>query len=109
MVDAGHPAAGSGGGGSKPAGCPLTPPTDCPDDKLTYADVSPIFEARCISCHDGNHGQWPLTEYQHVADWFGEVRAQLIGCTMPPVDSKSDMSVDERMKILTWIRCGYPK
>lgn len=110
---AGAPAAGSGGsaGSSSPPaeGCPLTPPTTCPDPKPSYADVKPIFEQRCYACHDGNHMQWPLTTYQHVADWFGEVRAQMIACSMPPASAKSDMSVSERMQILEWIRCGYPE
>jgi hypothetical protein len=105
---AGRPAAGSGGS-SPTQGCPLTPPSACPDPKPSYADVEPIFERRCYACHDGNHMLWPLTTYQHVADWFGEVRAQMVACTMPPASAKSDMSVSERMQILEWIRCGYPE
>ncbi len=27
---------------------------DCPDDSITYADVSPVFEARCNSCHSSS-------------------------------------------------------
>ena len=107
---AGSLAAGSGGSSSSPAqGCPLTPPSACPEPKPSYADVKPIFEQRCYACHDGNHMQWPLTSYQHVADWFGEVRAQMVACTMPPASAKSDMTVSERMRILDWIRCGYPE
>jgi hypothetical protein len=106
---AGGSAAGSGGSSSRPEGCPLTPPTTCPDPKPGYADVKPIFEQRCYSCHDGNHQQWPLTTYQHVADWFGEVRAQMIACSMPPASAMSEMTVGERRQILEWIRCGYPE
>src|ERR1700759_3578916 len=91
-----------------PEGCPYSPPTVCPNPKPTYADVQPIFEARCFACHDGTGQQWGLTSYEHVADWFGEIRAQMIACTMPPLDSGMTMSVSERMQILTWIRCGFP-
>jgi hypothetical protein len=99
-------------GGSEarmPEGCPFSPPTACPDPKPTYADVQPIFEERCFACHDGNHGQWGLTDYQHVADWFGEIRSQMLACTMPPPDAGMSMPVSERMQILTWIRCGFPR
>lgn len=95
--------------GGPAEGCPFSPPTVCPDPKPTYADVQPIFERRCTACHDGMQGQWPLTSYQHVADWFGEIRSQLIACTMPPVDSGLTMPVAERLEILTWIRCGFPR
>ena len=92
-----------------PEGCPFSPPTVCPDPKPTYADVQPIFEQRCVGCHDGMHGQWSLADYEHIADWFVEVRSQLIACTMPPVASGMSMPVSERMQILTWLRCGFPK
>lgn len=92
-----------------PEGCPFSPPSACPDPKPTYADVQPIFEERCFACHDGTGQQWGLTSYQHVADWFGEIRSQMIACTMPPLDSGMTMPVSERIKILTWIRCGFPK
>ena len=45
----------------------------------------------------------------HVADWYGEIRAQMVACTMPPVDAGLAMSLAERQKILSWIRCGFPK
>ena len=112
---AGAPAADTDAGAddanaSMPAGCPLTPPTACPSDDIPrYADVQPIFAERCVTCHDGQHGQWPLSDYQHIADWFGEVRAQMVSCTMPPADSGLTMPAAERMAILTWIRCGFPK
>jgi len=98
--------------GSKPAvpeGCPVTPPTTCPSDIPHYADVQPIFAERCVTCHDGLHGQWPLNDYEPIADWAGDVRALLVNCTMPPVDSGLTMPVEERLAILTWIRCGFPK
>jgi hypothetical protein len=64
---------------------------------------------RCISCHNGQSGAWPLSQYEHVADWYGEIRAQMLACTMPPVDSRIEMPLEERQTILSWIRCGFPK
>jgi hypothetical protein len=87
--------------------CISDPPTVCPDPAPHYPDVAPIFAARCVSCHNGGDGQWPLSEYQHVADWSGEIRGQLIACTMPPAEARVPITRDERMLILTWIRCGF--
>jgi hypothetical protein len=92
-----------------PPVCQIVPPTECADPKPVYADVSPIFAARCTGCHNGSDEMWPLSSYQHVADWFGEIRAQMIACTMPPLDSGLPMPLEERMKILEWIRCGFPR
>lgn len=92
-----------------PEGCPLTPPTSCPSPSPHYADVDAIIKSRCFACHDGTGEQWGLTSYEHVADWFNEIRAQMIACTMPPLDSGITMPMSERMEIVQWIRCGYPK
>lgn len=100
---------GGAGSAAKPEGCPVQAPTQCPEPEVRYGDVAPIIEKRCLGCHDGMHGQWALTDYQHVADWFGEVRAAMIACTMPPPDSGLTMPTSERLQILTWIRCGYKK
>ncbi len=64
---------------------------------------------RCIGCHNGAGEEWPLSSYEHVADWYGEIRAQMLACTMPPLDAGIDMPVAERQTILSWIRCGFPK
>jgi len=72
--------------------------------------VVPIFQNRCIICHSGtNDGPWPLTTYQHVADWQDIIRDQLLHCTMPPLDAGISITSDERMKILEWIRCALPQ
>lgn len=84
-------------------------PKSCSDMSLGWADVEPIFEQRCIGCHSGDPGgPWPLTSYEHVADWANEIRAQMAACTMPPVDAGIAMPTEEREKILLWVRCGAP-
>lgn len=92
-----------------PEGCPLTPPSSCSSPAPHYADVDAIIKNRCFTCHDGTGEQWGLDSYEHVADWFNEIRAQMIACTMPPLDSGITMPSSERMEIVRWIRCGYPK
>src|SRR5450432_665101 len=52
--------------------CHVTAPTKCVSPKPNYASVAPIFKTRCVVCHDGATAEspWPLTEYDHVADWY---------------------------------------
>jgi mono/diheme cytochrome c family protein len=91
--------------------CTVQAPTSCPTPKPHYADVEPIFKQRCVGCHNGASpdSQWPLTEYEHVADWFDIIRDEMLHCSMPPADSGITMPNAERSAILTWIRCGFPK
>lgn len=89
--------------------CEIVAPLECEEPAPTYEDVRPIFSARCVACHNGAGEEWPLTSYQHVADWSGEIRAQMLGCTMPPPDSGLRMPDAERDLILRWLRCGFPR
>lgn len=90
--------------------CELEAPTACPTPAVTYADVEPIFRERCIVCHSGEVGaQWPLDTRSHIADWEDTVRAGVLECWMPPVGSGVPMKEEERLAILTWIRCGLPE
>jgi cytochrome c5 len=98
-----------GGAMPGPARCDVELPTECTDPDVGYADVEPIFERRCQTCHDGQGPEWPLLEYSHVADWAGEIRGMVGSCTMPPADSGMTMTVEEREAILLWIRCGFPR
>jgi predicted small lipoprotein YifL len=97
-------------GSPRPVSCSVTAPTSCPDPPPRYADVQPIFEQRCILCHNGtNDGPWALTDYEHIADWQEIIRADLLDCTMPPVDAGVPITRDERLAILVWIRCALPR
>src|SRR5687768_11232513 len=59
-----------GGKTFEPIPCDAVAPTSCPSPPLTYADVEPIFEQRCVVCHNGAaDGPWSLRGYSHVADW----------------------------------------
>jgi uncharacterized membrane protein len=90
--------------------CDATAPTECPTPIPTYADVQPIIERRCVTCHsDTSTGPWPLTTYQDVADWYDVVRDEVLRCTMPPPDSAEPLTSAESQAILAWIRCGFPR
>jgi hypothetical protein len=92
-----------------PTPCGVMAPTSCPDPPPRYADVTPIFQQRCILCHNGtNDGPWALTDYEHIADWQDIIRADLLDCTMPPADAGVPITREERLAILVWIRCGLP-
>jgi hypothetical protein len=86
-------------------------PTACPDPPPRFADVAPIFGSRCVTpCHNGApNGPWPLVRYEHISDWQDDVRAHLLGCTMPPLDAGIPITAEEKTLILTWILCGLPQ
>ena len=97
------------GSAATPLTCDVTLPTACPEPRVGYADVAPIFEQRCVGCHSGDpRGPWPFTSYEHAASWANEIRAQMSKCTMPPVDAGVAMPTEEREKLLLWVRCGAP-
>jgi hypothetical protein len=103
----------SDGGTSADTGalvCTIQAPTVCPAPVPHWPDVQPIFERRCVLCHNGiPGGPWPLLQYSHVADWNDVVRAMLLDCSMPPPDAGVPMPDEERTAILTWILCGFPE
>jgi uncharacterized membrane protein len=103
---------GSNTGDGGPIACTVMAPTSCPAPSPRWADVAPIFQRRCVACHTGTPGgPWPLRTYEHVADWADFIRADLLSCAMPPVETErvSPMPLEERLTILTWIRCGFPR
>jgi len=44
-----------------------------------------------------------------VADWADVILPDLIDCTMPPADGGVSLAPEDRLAILTWIRCGFPE
>lgn len=110
-TDAGTlPPDGGQGNEEAPSACNVPSPTTCPAPAPRYADVSPIFQNRCVGCHAGAPGgPWSLADYGHVADWQDTIRSNLRDCSMPPPDAGVPMALEERTTILTWIRCGLPR
>jgi uncharacterized membrane protein len=103
-----RPDGGSGDGGVGEV-CMVTAPTACTQTQLGWAQIEPIIVAHCTICHDGSQPQWPLRTYSDVADWADIVRGDVVGCTMPPPESGSAMTNAERLLILEWIKCGFPR
>ncbi len=101
--------AADGGDDSMLAACAVAAPTACPSPPPHFADVQPIFAARCGQCHDGTGPEWPLKEYRQVADWQDSIRDRVLDCSMPPPESRIPMTVAERVAVLTWIKCGFPE
>lgn len=111
------------GDGGRPAGdasfvadaaaipaCNVMAPTACATPAPRYADVAPIFEARCAICHGRmSDGPWPLDNYEDIAHWTDDVRATLVSCAMPPPDAGVPITDAERLRVLEWLRCGLPR
>jgi hypothetical protein len=90
--------------------CDVVAPSACPNPAPTFADVQPIFHDSCGVCHGKDWtGAWPLDTYSHIADWSDVIRDELVSCSMPPADGGVMIASEERMKILSWIRCGTPR
>jgi hypothetical protein len=97
-------------GAEGPIVCSVSAPTACPTPAPHYPDIAPIVRERCVPCHYGAVlGPWPLTTYKHVADWYDIIPAALLDCSMPPPDAGVPMTNQERLAILTWLRCGFPE
>jgi hypothetical protein len=90
-----------------PVECHAERVTECPEPAPVYADVEPIFQQVCSTCHSLPGGPWPLDDYSHVADWQDVIRDELLTCAMPPPNDPVTLSDADRQLILTWIRCGY--
>ncbi len=108
-VDGGSLDAGSPDSDVAPEACDVTVPVSCPDEDLTYADVAPIIEHRCVPCHDGRGANWPLSSHSHVVDWADDIRSRMLDCSMPPLNSGMTMPNSERQRIVDWLRCGAPQ
>lgn len=93
-----------------PLVCNVPAPASCPSPAPRYPEIAAIIKQRCASCHSPLWtGPWPLDTYGHVADWQDTIQANLLDCSMPPPDAGVPMTVDERVSILTWIKCGLPQ
>jgi cytochrome c5 len=94
-------------GDAPPTECHAERVTECPEPAPVYADVAPVFQRVCSTCHSMPGGPWPLDDYGHIADWQDVIRDELLTCAMPPPDQNVRLSDADRQLILTWIRCGY--
>ncbi len=91
--------------------CDVVPPATCMEPAPHFADISPVLQQRCVTCHHGNDplGPWPMKTYEEVADWQDTVRSEVANCTMPPPDAGLYVSNEERVLLLNFIRCGLQR
>jgi hypothetical protein len=100
-----HPPRDARAEAAAPVKCDAVAPTECPTPSPVYSDVVPVIEQYCLSCHDGLGDQWPLTSYSHVVSWTEEIRGMMLNCSMPPPESGIEMPIEERQRVLEWLRC----
>ncbi len=90
-----------------------------PEDVSYSADVVPILERNCVSCHyEGGIGSWPMNSHAMVRGWSPMMREVLMTRRMPPgqVDPHvgkpllevSGLTTDEQRTLLSWIDAGAP-
>lgn len=91
------------------------------DGETTWADVAPIFEARCSSCHqDGGIGTFSIETYEGAKAYSGLIRSEVVNRTMPPWLVTSDgtcgefvdsqwLTDDEIATISDWVDAGAPE
>lgn len=87
-------------------------------DKVTFADVAPIFRANCVECHrQGGAGPFPLVGYTEVLRKAKTVRKMVVGRWMPPwpADTAYSRFLGERVLsprqialIARWVDLGAP-
>jgi hypothetical protein len=84
------------------------------------ANVWPILERRCVSCHQrGEIAPMPLTSYAEVRPWANAIREAVLTRKMPPWDAAGDTAHDFRndrsltageiRTITAWVKEGAPE
>ena len=83
---------------------------------LSYDDVQPIFESRCVSCHSEKQiGPIPLTTFEEVQAYAQMIRYVIDIDYMPPflisdshhaLNNDRRLSLKEKNKIISWIDSG---
>lgn len=97
--------------GARASSCPPPTSTACASPAPSFAaDISPILERSCDTCHsmDNTDGIWPLHEYVDVAAWSDLIISDLLDCSMPPPDSGTSFPESDRQKLFAWLACGSP-
>lgn len=99
--------------------CAPVPVAEAPQQVSWHADIRPIIEGRCASCHsEGNVGPLSLTSYAEVFAVRAAVRAAVVARRMPPWQPASccnaflnDMSLSESQvaAIDAWVQQGGPQ
>jgi peroxiredoxin len=87
---------------------------------VTYsADVAPILQAKCQSCHHpGQAGPFSLLSYEQARRWAASIREVVAERRMPPWHAdprygrfRNDRSLSDRQRatLLAWVEQGTPQ
>jgi hypothetical protein len=101
-------------------GCSPAPSSNDDGDAPTWnQDVSPLFDAYCVSCHtSGGYGGFDLTDYETAASMSDAIRIAVLDRTMPPWladgtcnNYQYDISLndDQIATIGAWVEAGAPE
>lgn len=104
-----------------PVGCLIDTESDgetvAKKSSVTYADVAPILEKRCVPCHQaGEVGPMPLSSYSEVRDYAAMVEEVITEERMPPWPAESQrplrnnlsLTREERETLLYWFKAKMP-
>ncbi|MFL6845768.1 MAG: urate hydroxylase PuuD [Allosphingosinicella sp.] len=82
-----------------------------PAQKLSYADVQPIFATHCAGCH--NVAAPPLgvklDSWEHVSAASARIKAMAVDSQAMPLGNPTGMTPAERQKLGAWIAAGSPR
>lgn len=79
----------------------------CPDAGPSFAaDIQPLLNRDCNTCHTPGSTLWPLVGYENVRDWSYSILLDVDGCRMPPADGGTALSSTDRSLLVSWIACG---
>ena len=87
--------------------CPNDLPSGCPASPPSYAQVGPIFQTKCNSCHSAG-GSAPdrlFDTYDQIAAQQSAVLDQTYSCKMPPAGF-AQLTAAERQLVLGWLVCS---
>jgi uncharacterized membrane protein len=85
---------------------------------VSYAEVAPIVEKHCASCHSAKptHPEFPspplglvLDSYQHTKAAAPKIKAMAVDSEVMPLGNISGMTKEEREKLGAWIAGGAPQ
>jgi uncharacterized membrane protein len=76
--------------------------------RVSYRDVSRIFQARCVSCH-GNSGGVNLDSYPNAGAALDRIWQSTIAERRMPKAPMPDLTDDERMTLWAWIVAKGPE
>lgn len=76
--------------------------------EITYKDIKPILENRCAQCHNSNWADKNWMDYDTAKKNADKIKLRVENKTMPP-GNNTQMTEDERKKVIQWVKDGAKK